>query len=178
MPIQKPWTSTITKVEKNKLTTRDVDQQQIIRNFTYPKMVFLLTIGREPLEDKEYLLGAVINSHCSHGITGQSTIAVRMAVDCRSSFLNAALAGFLVGSGKYHQGALQASMEMLTEAGQARQINKLGKYIHDRLASKKPFDKEVERICQQANMPLLRITNKEYQNQNELLQVIQERLPN
>jgi len=32
------------------------------------------------------------------------------AADCRSDFLNALVAGFLVGSGKYHQGALYGTM--------------------------------------------------------------------
>jgi citrate synthase len=56
------------------------------------------------------MLRAVLASRMSHGITGQSTLAVREAADCRSDFLHAVIAGLSVGAGRYHQGALKEAM--------------------------------------------------------------------
>ena len=62
------------------------------------------------------MLRSVILSHCSHGITGQSTLAVRMAADTRAPLLNAMLGGFMVGSGPVHQGSLEPTMQELVLA--------------------------------------------------------------
>jgi len=136
MPKEVPWKSNITEVSKDKLLTRGVDQKEIIRTFRYEEMVFLLLFGRKPTVVEADMLRAVIVSHVSHGITGQSTIAVRMGADCRSPFLNSALGGFLVGSGGVHQGALQLSMDMLKEAAESGSIER---YAEDRLTTRKTF---------------------------------------
>ncbi len=136
MPKEVLWKSDITEVGKNKLLTKGVDQMEIIKGFHYEDMVFLLLFGRKPKKEEADLLRAVIVSHVSHGITGQSTIAVRMGADCRSPFLNSALGGFLVGSGAFHQGALQASMDMISEAVAAENLEE---YVRGRLSSRKTF---------------------------------------
>jgi citrate synthase len=109
----KPWSSAITELRSDGLYTRGIDQTNIIRDYSYEEMVFLLLRGRRPSAAEANLLRAVIVSHVSHGITGQSTLAVREAADCRSSFLHALIAGFSVGAGDFHQGGLRAAMEEL-----------------------------------------------------------------
>jgi citrate synthase len=136
MPKEIPWSSTITEIGKNKLFTKGIDQEEIIENFHYEEMVFLLLFSKRPTTTEANLLRAVIMSHCSHGISGQSTMAVRMGADCRSPFLNSALSGFLVGSGKFHQGALQASMDLIAAASNA---NDLEQYVRERINSRKTF---------------------------------------
>lgn len=133
MPIKKPWESNITKIEKNKLQTYGYDQNEIIQSFSFEEMVYLLIFGKKPTRVEKNILRAVIVAYCSHGITGQSTLSVRMAVDCGSSFLNAAISGFSVGSGPFHQGALELSMKMLMEAQKARDITS---YLENRLKNK------------------------------------------
>lgn len=136
MSIQVPWKSNITEIKENKLVTHGVDQEEIIRTFRYEEMVFLLLFGKKPTEIEADLLRAVIISHISHGITGQSTMAVRMGADCRSSFLNSALSGFLAGSGGVHQGALQLSMNMLQEAVVAGSVEQ---YVKEHITKRKVF---------------------------------------
>jgi citrate synthase len=113
--LTKPWKSKITRIEKDHLETFGVDQRTIIREFSYEEMVFFLLLERRPNECEKKLLRSVILSHISHGITGQSTLAVMMAADVRSGFLNAAIAGFSVGAGEFHQGGLRATMTKLQE---------------------------------------------------------------
>src|SRR5258708_32858778 len=109
------WHSSITNVERNKLSTYGFPQESIIREFSYEEMVFLLLKGCRPSTIERTLLRSVIVSHVSHGITGQSTLAVRMAADTRASFLHALIAGFSTGAGAYHQGGLEATMRELIE---------------------------------------------------------------
>ena len=127
------WSSRITRVKRNKLVTHGVDQGEIIKSFTYEEMVYFLIFGRRPSSVEATMLRSVILSHCSHGITGQSTLAVRMAADCRSPFLNAALGGFLVGSGEVHQGSLEVTMR---ELQLARAFGDVKKYVEGKLSSK------------------------------------------
>jgi citrate synthase len=108
-----PWVSTITQVATDRLITHGVDQREIIEGFSYEEMVFFLLMRRKPTIIERDLLRAVLVAHCSHGITGQSTLAVMEAADCRSDFLHALIAGFSVGAGIYHQGGLRATMEDL-----------------------------------------------------------------
>jgi citryl-CoA lyase len=113
----KKWTSSITAIRPDGLCTHGVDQRRIIRSFSYEQMVFFLLLGRIPTAAEGNLLRAVIVSHISHGITGQSTLAVRMAADCRSGFLHALIGSLSVGAGPYHQGGLKAAMEVLQQLG-------------------------------------------------------------
>ena len=108
-----PWVSNITQVATDRLVTHGVDQSDIIRDFSYEEMVFFLLLKRKPSLVERDILRAVLVAHCSHGITGQSTLAVMEAADCRSDFLHALVAGFSVGAGIYHQGGLRATMEDL-----------------------------------------------------------------
>ncbi|MBI3255783.1 MAG: citryl-CoA lyase [Candidatus Andersenbacteria bacterium] len=128
-----PWTSDITEVLQGRLVTYGVDQEEILRSYSYEEMVFLLLFGRKPNPVEAVMLRSVIVSHCSHGISGQSTLAVRMGVDCGSPFLNSTLAGFLVGSGPYHQGGLEAAMKELIGLGEQPD---LGAYVRERLQQK------------------------------------------
>lgn len=107
------WKTDITAIEPGRLTTYGVDQLDVIEQFSFEEMLFLLLQARRAKAHEVDLLRATIVSHISHGITGQSTLAVRMAADCRATFLNALVAGFSTGSGPYHQGGLEATMREL-----------------------------------------------------------------
>jgi citrate synthase len=128
-----PWKSNITKVFNNKLETHGIPQEHIIETFSYEEMVLLLILGRRPTQSEKDRFRWVILSHCSHGITGQSTLAVRMAADCRSRLLDSVLAGFLVGSGPYHQGGLEASMEELIRAVRSGDVCT---YVQEKLSNR------------------------------------------
>lgn len=104
------WSSSITEISETGLLTRGLDQEELIESLSYEHAIFFLITGRHLARAEEEFFRWVILSHLSHGITGQSTLAVRMAADCGSSFREAFIGGFSVGSGKYHQGGLEAAM--------------------------------------------------------------------
>ena len=123
----KEWQSEITEIGVNELFTRGVNQRDIVRSYTFEDMIFLLLQARAPSPVERDMLRAVIVSHISHGITGQSTLAVRMAADCRATFLSALIAGFSTGSGPFHQGGLEATMRELQKL---IQVGRAGLEVH------------------------------------------------
>lgn len=151
------WQSNITDVKTDKLVTQGIKQEKIIRSYSYEEMVYTLIFGKRPTAVEATMLRSVILSHCSHGITGQSTLAVRMAADCRAPFLNAALGGFLVGSGVVHQGSLEATMKELQSV---HHLGDVEKYIEQKLSKRErilgyghrfhshdPRARELVRLC-------------------------------
>lgn len=127
-----PWVSSITEVTQDRLIVHGIDQRDIIRDFTYEDMVFFLLKGTRPTPVHRDLLRAVLVSHISHGITGQSTLAVMEAADCRSDFLHALIGGFSVGAGRYHQGGVRATMEEIQRLTSIAP-SELETHIRDRL---------------------------------------------
>jgi citrate synthase len=130
--IRVPWQSSITEVGAGELSTYGVDQRTIIREFSFEETVFLVLKGRRPDSVERSMLRAVLVSTASHGITGQSTLAVIAAADCRSDFLHALMAGFSVGSGAVHLGATAATMVELQQAGALSEAD-LARYVEQRL---------------------------------------------
>lgn len=128
-----PWRSKITEIEQDSLKTHGIDQCEIIREYSYEEMVFFLLKARRPTSVERNLLRAVLVAHISHGITGQSTLAVMEAADCRSDFLHALIGGFSVGAGIYHQGSLRTTMIELQEIAKLPE-NELEEYVKQRLA--------------------------------------------
>lgn len=127
----KRWKTKVTTVRPDKLLARGIDQMEIIKHWKIEEMIFLLLNGRKPKEIESDLLRAVILSHTGHGITGQSSIAAVLGADTSSSFLNSMFAGFLVGSGPFHQGALQTAMEGLIEASKKK--DKLEQFVNSKI---------------------------------------------
>lgn len=46
--VRKPWSSSITEVERNELITYGINQRQIIREFSFEDVVFFLLTGKKP----------------------------------------------------------------------------------------------------------------------------------
>ncbi len=136
--IRVPWQSSITEVRANALLTYGVDQQTIIREFSFEETVFLLLRQRRPDEVERTMLRALLVSFASHGITGQSTLAVMAAADCPSDFLHALIGGFSVGAGPVHQGAMGATMVELQNLA-VLDDSELVRYLDDGLATGKSF---------------------------------------
>jgi citrate synthase len=127
----KKWKTKVTTIKPGQLIARSIDQAEIIESWKIEEMIFLLLNSRRPSQIESDLLRAVILSHTGHGLTGQSSIAAVLGADTSSSFLNSMFAGFLVGSGPYHQGALQTAMEGLIEASHKK--DKLEQFVDSKI---------------------------------------------
>lgn len=128
------WRTSITKVEPNRLTTRGYQQEDLIGNFSFSEMVYLLVKGEMPPKNEAKMLEAVLVSFCDHGVTPPSTQAARIMASAGSP-LNTCVAGGLLAFGKHHAGAIERTMRILQEGVQRSEENfeKIGKEIVDEL---------------------------------------------
>jgi len=128
------WRTSITKVEPNRLTTRGYQQEDLIGNFSFPEMVYLLVKGEMPSKNEAKMLEAVLVSFCDHGVTPPSTQAARIMASAGSP-LNTCVAGGLLAFGKHHAGAIEHAMRILQEGIQRSEgdFEKIGKEIVDEL---------------------------------------------
>ncbi len=113
-PLQSPWKTSITKVEPNKLITRDRLQEDLIGNISFSEMVYLLIKGDLPSANDKKMLEAVLVSFCDHGVTPPSTQAARLMASAGSP-VNACLAGGILAFGENHAGAIENAMKHLQE---------------------------------------------------------------
>ena len=113
-PLQSPWRTSITKVEPNKLITRDRLQEDLIGNISFSEMVYLLIKGDLPSANHKNMLEAVLVSFCDHGITPPSTQAARLMASAGST-VNACIAGGILAFGENHAGAIENAMKHLQE---------------------------------------------------------------
>lgn len=111
-PQNQGWKTSITKVEPNQLTTRGYSQEDLIGNYSFPEMVYLLLKGEIPSETHKKMLETVLVSFCDHGVTPPSTQSARLMASAGSP-VNACIAGGILAFGKNHAGAIEISMKML-----------------------------------------------------------------
>jgi len=113
-PLQSPWRTSITKVEPNRLITRDRLQEDLIGNISFSEMVYLLIKGDLPSANHKKMLEAVLVSFCDHGVTPPSTQSARLMASAGSP-VNACIAGGILAFGENHAGAIEKTMKTLQE---------------------------------------------------------------
>ena len=115
LKLTKPrWRTSITKVEPNRIITREYPQEDLIGNISFPEMVYLLLKGELPPENQAKMLEAVLVSFCDHGVTPPSTQVARIMASTGAP-MNSCVSGGLSSFGKHHAGALKNSMHLLQE---------------------------------------------------------------
>ena len=139
-PLQSPWRTSITKVEPNRLITRDRLQEDLIGNISFSEMVYLLIKGDLPSANNKKMLEAVLVSFCDHGVTPPSTQAARLMASAGSP-VNACLAGGILAFGKNHAGAIENAMKNLQEGVKVseaynRSTSETAKFIVEELIKK------------------------------------------
>ncbi len=105
----------ISKVEKNKISTRGYNQRDLIEKIRYSDMIFLLLKGRLPSIEEGKLFNHILVSFCDHGATPPSTQTARL-ITSSGSPLNSAIAGALLSFGERHAGAIEKSMDLYQSA--------------------------------------------------------------
>ena len=111
-PKNQGWKTSITRVEPDQLTTRGYSQGDLIGNYSFPEIVYLLLKGEIPSENNKKMLEAVLVSFCDHGVTPPSTQSARLMASAGSP-VNVCIAGGILAFGKNHAGAIELSMKML-----------------------------------------------------------------
>ena len=113
-PVERPWKTSITKVEPNSLTTRVIGNRNIIGSISFSEMVYLLVKGEIPSAKNKKMLEAILVSFCDHGVTPPSTQSARLMASAGSP-INACIAGGILTFGENHAGAIENTMKNLQE---------------------------------------------------------------
>ncbi|MBZ2164666.1 citryl-CoA lyase [Methanobacterium sp. VT] len=106
--------TSITQVETNMLKTQGFFQEEIIGNFSFAEMVYLLLKGEKPSENHKKMFEAVLISFCDHGITPPSTQSARLMASAGSP-VNVCIAGGILAFGENHAGAIENAMKIFQE---------------------------------------------------------------
>jgi len=101
----------ISDVKPNEIYTRGYNQKELIENFSFSEMIFLLLQGKLPSTQEEKLFNRILVSFCDHGTTPPSTQTARVISSAGSS-INNAVAGGLLSFGKNHAGAIENAMNL------------------------------------------------------------------
>ena len=113
-PKNSDLSTSITQVETNMLKTRGFPQEDIIGNFSFPEMVYLLLNGEQPSENHKKMFEAILVSFCDHGITPPSTQSARLMASAGSP-VNVCIAGGILAFGENHAGAIENAMKIFQE---------------------------------------------------------------
>ncbi|MDR1722050.1 MAG: citryl-CoA lyase [Methanobrevibacter sp.] len=104
-------TTSITKIEPDKITIKGYNQNDLIDKLSYPEMVYLLLKGELANEKDLKIFNHILVSFADHGLTPPSTQTARL-IGTSGSPLNVCLSGAFLSFGKYHAGAIEGAMDL------------------------------------------------------------------
>jgi citrate synthase len=102
-------------VEDEKISLRGHKIESLIGDRTYGEVLFLLLRGELPTTEQAKLLEAIIVSVIDHGVKSPSTIAAVTVANTGAS-LNASVAAGILAINKFHGGAIEDAMRVISEA--------------------------------------------------------------
>ena len=105
----------ISNVEKNRISTRGYNQEDLIEKIRFSDMVFLILSGKLPTIKEGKIFNHILVSFCDHGATPPSTQTARLIASSGSP-LNSAVAGALLSFGHKHAGAIEKTMSLYQSA--------------------------------------------------------------
>ena len=105
-------TTSITKVEPNKLVTKGYKQDELMGNVPFSHVVYLLFKGELPGKAEGKVMDAMLVSGIDHGLTAPTCLTTRAIASCGVP-LPTAVAGGLLAVGDWHGGAIENCMKIL-----------------------------------------------------------------
>jgi len=109
------WETKITDVAPNRIRLRGYPIDNLMGRVSYPEAFFLAITGELPRPEYRRLLDAILVSSVDHGVTPPSANAA-MTVASTGSPLNAAIAAGVLAISRFHGGAIEGCMNVLTQA--------------------------------------------------------------
>jgi len=109
------WETKITDVAPNRIRLRGYPIDNLMGKVSYPEAFFLAITGELPKPEYRRLLDAILVSSVDHGVTPPSANAA-MTVASTGNPLNAAIAAGVLAISRFHGGAIEGCMNILTQA--------------------------------------------------------------
>lgn len=114
----------ISRVEAEKISIRGFAVEDLIGKISFGAALYLLLRGELPTNEHAAMLEAILISVIDHGVRPPSTIASVTVANTGAS-LNASVAAGILAINKYHGGAIEDAMRVLSEAIQIQEAEKL-----------------------------------------------------
>jgi len=114
----------ISWVEAEKISVRGFAVEDLIGKISFGAALYLLLRGELPTEAQARMLEAILIAVIDHGVRPPSTIACVTIANTGAS-LNASVAAGILAINKYHGGAIEDAMRVLSEAIQMQDVEKL-----------------------------------------------------
>ena len=108
------WSTSITKIEPNKISIRGYPLADLLGKVSYSQMVYLLFKGELPDENIGKMIEAILVSSVDHGTTPPSALAA-ITIASTGAEINAAVAGGILAISRFHGGAIEDCMHLLQE---------------------------------------------------------------
>ncbi len=112
---EQTWETKITDVAPNRIRLRGYPIDNLMGRVSYCEAFFLAITGELPRPEHGRLLDAILVSSVDHGVTPPSATAA-MTIASTGSPLNAAIAAGVLAISRFHGGAIEGCMEVLTQA--------------------------------------------------------------
>lgn len=114
----------ISWVEAEKINVRGYRIEDLIGRASLGAAIYLLLLGEAPPPNHARLLEAILISVIDHGVRPPSTIAAVTIANTGAS-LNASVAAGILAINKYHGGAIEDAMRVLSQAIQTREAENI-----------------------------------------------------
>jgi len=108
------WTTSISKVEPNKILVRGYDLIQLIGRYSYADLTYLLWRGELPSRSHSQMMNALLAACLEHSLNAPSVDAAIFAASSGVPLQSAVSAG-VAAMGDLHGGAIEDSAKMLQE---------------------------------------------------------------
>ncbi len=136
------WQTAITDIGKNKINLRGYPIEKLMGNASFAQVAYLAIFGELPDEKTGKMIDTIIVSSVDHGVTPPSILSA-LTVASTGASLSASIAAGIMSINKFHGGAIENCMKMLTEAVELQTANGLSteeaakKLVTDYRATKK-----------------------------------------
>lgn len=100
------WTTSITKIEPNRVSVRGYDIAELMDNISFGAAVYLILRGELPTPGIAKLMDAILVSSIDHGVTPPSALAARNAASTGAT-LSASVASGILAVNEFHGGAVE-----------------------------------------------------------------------
>lgn len=107
------WRSAITSFDRQHITTKGWQIEELLTWGNYADVAFLMLSGRRPTVAESKTFNAVLIASADHGPTSPSTLAARVVASGNRRALEASVAAGILAIGDAHGGAGEEAMQML-----------------------------------------------------------------
>ena len=118
------WVTRITRIEPNRIAVRGQKVDELMGQFSFAQVVYLILKGELPSESHSRVVDAIMVASIDHGVTPPSAVTARSVASCGVP-LTAALAAGVLSIGRHHGGAVEGCMKALMGAVDEARSKKL-----------------------------------------------------